>query len=384
MRDELFSRRLLNLSVLCVSLAVSLPASSQGLPHTVITDSTLEWEADGVQPDGRWEVGHYTTLSDASTFTPSTVWTTYYPGPTSWIGDEGKIWDSGGYPRFGKFAMAPSSTRQAVRRWTSSYEGRLYLQVDCQQLQNSTNNQEFRLYRNGVLEIEFQKSVASHHLVFSETCIVEEGDTLDFVIDSLGNNAADWTHVTVRLSTEAPVGDQLFHFPLDETNDLPTGWAPHGALYDRRSRVADYSGADHHALLVNMDRDLASEDGVQDQARVFDGVDDHLLLEESDIGDGLEELTIATWVRPETKGDWEGIITSTGSDYFGLLSSGYGVGNPIEFRAKGQYILAPEGSCPVGEWTHVVGVWKSGEVQRLYIDGRLIAQHDSPHRHDQR
>lgn len=94
------------------------------------------------------------------------------------------------------------------------------------------------------------------------------------------------------------------------------------------------------------------------------------------ITDGATELTISAWIYPDTKGDNEGFISSDG-DYFGMLFSGYGEGQPIEMRAKGNRVTAPDNSCPVGEWHHVTGVWKSGQYQRLYIDGSLVASDTS-------
>jgi len=373
-----FRRSMELMSALIIGGMEVLLASEQTLPKRVVADSSLAWEADGAQADGSWEYGYYASGSDASTFTHSSVWRSYYGGPNSWIGALGEIWDSGGYPRLGKYAIAPSPTQMVVRRWTSNYQGEVSLLIDCQQLQDSLNNQDFRLYRNGVLEQVFQKNENSHHLIFSETCTVAVGDQLDFVIDSLGNANADWTHVAIRISTDPPCSDALFYFPLDEVQDLPTGWVAHGPLYDRRSRVGDYSGNDNHAVLVDMDRNLASLEGVHDRARFFDGSNDYLKLEKQNLGDGLGEITLAAWVKPTSKGDNEGILTSTGPDYQGLLISGYGTGNPIEFRTKGQFLVGPDDSCPVDEWTHVVGVWKSGQVQKLYLNGEQVASHASP------
>ncbi len=98
---------------------------------------------------------------------------------------------------------------------------------------------------------------------------------------------------------------------------------------------------------------------------------------------GATEVTIATWVYPDAKDDNDGIITCTGNTYFGLLFSGYGTGNPLEFRAMGTGLLAPNNSCPAGSWHHVAGVWKSdsepgGGIHKLYINGVEVASDPDP------
>ncbi len=85
--------------------------------------------------------------------------------------------------------------------------------------------------------------------------------------------------------------------------------------------------------------------------------------------DGASEITIAAWVNPDTKGASDGVVTSTG-DYFGLIFSASGAGQPIEFRAKTfDAARGPDYSCPTGQWTHVVGVWKAQTYIKLYING---------------
>jgi len=349
------------------------------LPTNILTDSSSDWNPDGIQPDGQWQYGYTQTPTDVDAFVQSHVWRTYFPGPNSWIGGEGEIWDSGGYPRLGKYAMSPSATKDAVKRWTSKVDGLVTLSVDCQQLQNSVNDQKFMLYRNGVLEADFRKADASHHVVFQQPCEVEVGDVLDFVIDSRGNSAADWTFVDVKImSGDGTVQPSVFYFHLDEKNDLPVSLSPEGSIYDRRSRVADFSGNDNHGILVNMDRDQPSVEGVLDRGRFFDGVDDVVQLENMDIGDGLTEFTLSAWVRPESKANREGFVTSTGPDHFGFNFSESGEGLPVRFSAKGRGVESPDFTVPVGEWTHVVGVWEAGLVHRLYINGEEVASHPDP------
>lgn len=340
------------------------------LPWGVLADSSYAWEADGVHPDGTWQHGYYQSGLNADSFAPSPVWTSYFGGPESWIGGQGEVWNTNGYPQLGKYAMAPGRNVAAVRRWTSNFVGTVTLQVDCQQIQESRNDQAFLLYRNGVLETRFQKASTAQHLIFVETCEVAFGDVLDFVIDPLGNHQADWTHVVVRILNEASVTDALFHYPFNETNDLPIGRDGAGSPYDRRSRVGDFSGKDHHAVLQNMDRDLSPVVGVHDFARSFDGVDDHLLLEKREIGKGAEELTLSVWINPLTLAPGTTFLSSSG-DSFSLAVAADG---QLTFTARGAALKLPELTLPLGEWSHLAATWQTGQFQRLYLNGERLAQ----------
>jgi len=112
----------------------------------------------------------------------------------------------------------------------------------------------------------------------------------------------------------------------------------------------------------------------------FNGSSDYQTLPNPTAGDGATEVTIAVSVTPDTKGNWKGIVSNQydSNQYFGLLTSGYGTGNPIEFRAMGSYILSPDNTCPVGVVTNIAAVWKSGQIQKLYLNGVEVASNASP------
>ncbi|HUV25785.1 MAG TPA: LamG-like jellyroll fold domain-containing protein, partial [Anaerolineales bacterium] len=93
---------------------------------------------------------------------------------------------------------------------------------------------------------------------------------------------------------------------------------------------------------------------------------------------GATEVTIAARVYPDAKDSNDGIVSCTGSTYFALLFSGYGVGKPLECRAMGTSLLGPDNSCPVGDWYYVACVWKSGQIHKLYLDGEEVASNPSP------
>jgi hypothetical protein len=113
-------------------------------------------------------------------------------------------------------------------------------------------------------------------------------------------------------------------------------------------------------------------------ALYFNGIDNYATVTNLGVGNGATELTLALWFNPELKGDNRAMISSTGTDYFALLLSGYGGGNPVEFRAKGVRLTGPDSSAPAGLWTHAAGVWKSGQIQKLYLNGIEVASNPTP------
>ncbi|MGC6426255.1 MAG: LamG-like jellyroll fold domain-containing protein, partial [Akkermansiaceae bacterium] len=115
----------------------------------------------------------------------------------------------------------------------------------------------------------------------------------------------------------------------------------------------------------------------------YDGVDDFKDEASPLPGNGAEEVTISAWVRASSLDDNRGIVTSYNSDdpnrsYFGLLVGPESAGRPAQFRAHRELVNALPGSFPIGEWSHIVGVWKAEEEQSLYIDGTKVAENNDP------
>jgi len=102
-------------------------------------------------------------------------------------------------------------------------------------------------------------------------------------------------------------------------------------------------------------------------------------LRPGEIGiNGTTEVTISCWVNPDSKSPNDGILTCSGGTYFGLLVSGGGSGFPGEFRAMGSGLRAADNTVPANQWSHVAGVWKSGQIHKIYINGVEAASNPSP------
>ena len=166
-----------------------------------------------------------------------------------------------------------------------------------------------------------------------------------------------------------------FHFKMDEGGEMAYG---ENGDYDRRGWAADASGNNRAARLFNTDNDFVWNRGMMGNAFDADGVDDYAETVALNIGDGATDITLAAWINPDAKPANAAVISSTGTDYFSLLLSGSGTGNPVEFRAKSNGLIGPVNSGPIGKWTHAVGVWKSGQVHKLYLDGIEVANNATP------
>lgn len=146
-----------------------------------------------------------------------------------------------------------------------------------------------------------------------------------------------------------------------------------------RLKLIDTSGNNHHARLYEMPKDRWVPT-FKENAISMDGISDYAETYASNIGQGATELTFSAWINPASQGDWHGIISGRGigdNQLFSINSAGY-TPNAIEFRAMNANIDSPENSIPMNRWSHVAAVWKSGQIQDLYINGKLAASNGSP------
>ena len=94
----------------------------------------------------RWEFGHY---SAGTTFTPNLATNSFY---SNWIGGDGRLWTrSGGTPEVGQYAQNTHATYPSVRRWTSSYAGRVAIEYDARRLRYEGDGVDVEIRHNGAL-----------------------------------------------------------------------------------------------------------------------------------------------------------------------------------------------------------------------------------------
>lgn len=347
---------------------------------TVLADSVHDWKGAAALPHGQWSYGRYAGASNWQSFVENTTHATY----GSWIGGDGNTWQVPAYPQLGQYAAAPSNGEWAVRRWTSDTEGEVTVYYDAQRLQSGSTGQIVGIYQNGKQVWSQGLDNSNVHFMGRVGLTVHPGDQIDFVIDPKGNNNSDWTHYSARIENGPPHSNPglVAHWALDERSDMPIA-NPDGEPYNRRATVGDSSGNNNHVYTHNTwSNERVS--GLIGNALEFHNGTGYGVSYSSKIADGASELTLSAWIRPDGKDNWDGILTTkaqvTSPDKFtGLALADYnsqGYYAPT-FRVMNAGNVTSTIDTPVGEWSHVVAVWKSGELHRIYINGELGANNDA-------
>ena len=89
------------------------------------------------------------------------------------------------------------------------------------------------------------------------------------------------------------------------------------------------------------------------------------------------EMTLSAWIYPDVNSGYIGVLSSSG-DYFALNIVETGAGYKIDFRANGAALYSADNICHNGQWSHLAGVWKSGQMHKLYLNGVEVASNSSP------
>ena len=357
-------------------------------PRTFISDTAIDFDREdnptleqiGVDDDGNdvfrevWSYGSYDP--GTSDFRLATGMQSDSP---ELVGDENDGWIGTGAVRVHKLAMQPGIGGQdAVKRWRSIHDGDVAIIYDAMRLQDDGDGQRALIVYNGVEVFGETLSNSNRHRAGTIFLTVAVGDTIDFVVDGLGSRDGDWTHFTGRIvradrAKYREGGRPELHYRMDAASTFPA---------ERRRVVADYSGNDYHAPLVNMDDRDSRVSAEIENGLLFDGSDDQITAPQPSQLQRTREMTVSAWIKAESLGANRGIITSQNDEdenlsYFGLLIGADEHGNPAQFRAHRNAINAPD-PLPVGEWVHLVGTWESGRVQKLYLNGIEVADDPSP------
>ena len=119
-------------------------------------------------------------------------------------------------------------------------------------------------------------------------------------------------------------------------------------------------------------------DGKFDKALSFDGVDDYVLVKDSDSLDITDEITIEAWVYWKGGSGWRSIIskpdanTQWSEHYILTLENGNYL-NFITTNSTGENRLKYFVAFPQNTWTYVVGIF-NGTNKFIYINGDKVAQ----------
>ncbi len=120
------------------------------------------------------------------------------------------------------------------------------------------------------------------------------------------------------------------------------------------------------------------------EALDFDGVDDHIRIENHPDLYGMGELTISAWAYADTYTDWNMVIMKRREDVVNVERA-YAIGRDPDLGGLlGYWVWTDNEACLVysdsslatGVWMHIVGVYDGAEI-RLYLDGVLQADTES-------
>jgi len=186
----------------------------------------------------------------------------------------------------------------------------------------------------------------------------------DFYADNPGVSGDGYrVRVLARENVILPTDGLIVYYPFTGNANDSSGHNLHGDLF---------------GPILTQDRD-----GKMDQAYLFDGVDDFISLENRSVLNFTTGLTISVWAKGAA------YSPNNGKSLCGLVSKGpvipYGLGldggDRVLFRItnKGTWYEALKTNLTIDStlWYHYVGVFKSGNFVRLYINGEMVINNTS-------
>ena len=159
----------------------------------------------------------------------------------------------------------------------------------------------------------------------------------------------------------------------------PTATAVTGpvALYNFNSKsgttLTDSSGYNNHGTLLNGPN--WTRKGKYGSALVFDGVDDKVVVPDSNSLDLTNRLTLEAWVYPTTAmSGWDTILMKEqppGNLLYALYANG---DNNLPYGyiyINGEQGLSGAGTLPLNTWSHLALAY-DGATLRFYVNGQLV------------
>lgn len=131
-------------------------------------------------------------------------------------------------------------------------------------------------------------------------------------------------------------------------------------------RVRDVSGYDRHGVLEGSAALGSGRDG---SGLSLDGASGYLQIPDS-LTDGINELTVASWIQLDTQTGWSRLFDFGGSAGFAYFTP-FTFDNQLRYSAYAGFgnegtLTAP--AIPAGPWKHVA-VTTRGRDYRVYVDG---------------
>lgn len=148
----------------------------------------------GASPGNGWDGGYYgigfptspaTYTNTGMAFTAATGWSGSFSFSTPFV-NRGFL-----HPIFGS-----GDDSSAVARWTSNYTGNVRITVSGLQIQSGGSTTRFGLYQNNTSLMTPVIITNTPHADIVVDIAVSSGDTIDFVLDSVGSAGGDGTLFT--------------------------------------------------------------------------------------------------------------------------------------------------------------------------------------------
>ena len=228
------------------------------------------------------------------------------------------------------------------------------------------------------------------------------GDDLDTVMNATGGVGLPFTTYT----PSALERDKTYYWRVDEWDQIMTYtgdvWTfrtlpvipitdPNLLCWwkfdeDAGSTALDHSGHDQHGALEG---DTQWVDGMVGVALEFDGTGDRVVdSTAADYLNGLDAITVCTWIKSDLVGTDKGFINGEDPDggdnvvtmrydSVGATAGGANVLKMAVTSTEGEQQLESSNNAQTTDWQHVAMVWASGEQLKFYINGVLDVPTDN-------
>lgn len=153
-------------------------------------------------------------------------------------------------------------------------------------------------------------------------------------------------------------------------------WNPQAnlvGLWHLNGNSTDSSGNNNHGTDTAITYSLAN--GKIAQGAGFNGSSSRILVPNSATFKPTTAITVAAWINPTTYTDFQGIVTTDGTDSW-ATTKGYGLvhrtGTDISFWINSSGSNIASTNLATGSWYFVVGTYDKQNVN-LYVNGNLVS-----------
>ena len=292
---------------------------------------------------------------------------------------------TGGAFGFNEFAVGITSGNSSG----SNGPGEVALAHSAVRVDEFSNNAAVTITRingtQGAISVDFttvnqSAEAISDYQATSGTVTLADGQTAATILIPINDDTINEGFESFGLSLDSVTGGAFLAQPRtaivtiadDESSPPDNGGLLSEFNFDDRT-ATDTAGSSNGFFLNGARSQTDKQRGLVAE---FDGLNDRILIPGDAVYDNNSRLTLAAWVRPDSFGNGDGIISSgeTSSPWAlqisdtGRLQFSANRNNPSGGSGGGSW--KSSASIPAGTWSHVA-VTYNGTVVRFYIDGEL-------------